>query len=288
VPAFIITRPLGLGRAPQIIIFRVFMSYPLKRSRSFKRIPTNGGIKRRASSAARQKAARTAISSQKRVSNFIARDVPSVLYGFSGIARKRKALLKYAGEVTLTATGPANISHLFRLNSLHDPDYTGVGHQPLAHDQWSQLYNRYTVLKSTIKATPIRDANSNVVPGLLRVGILDESGGVSTSAMTVAEDTRYTDWVHSGILGGGYAAGGKRGDFIRQEVDMAKFFNVKDVTTAGDPDTYGSVFGASPADTCYAAVVISPVNGNTPGATNVFVELEFEVEFHDPKQLTAS
>jgi len=263
------------------------MSYPLKRSRSFKRIPLNGGIKRRASTAARQKAARTAVSSQKRISNFIARDVPSALYGFSGIARKRKAILKYAGEVTLTSAG-VNVAHLFRLNSLFDPDYSATGHQPLAHDQWSQLYNRYTVLKSTIKATPIRDANTNVVPGLLRVGILDSSGGVSTSAMTVAEDTRYTDWVHSGILGGGYSAGGKRGDFVRQEVDMAKFFNVKDVTTAGDPDTYGSVFGANPADVCFGAVVVSSINGNTPGACNILVELEFEVEFHDPKQLTAS
>jgi len=263
------------------------MSYPLKRSRSFKRIPLNGGIKRRTSSVARQKAARTAVSSQKRISNFIARDLPSSIYGFSGIARTRKAVLKYAGEVTITAGGPANASHVFRLNSIFDPDYSSIGHQPMAHDQWSQLYQRYTVVKATIKATPIRDANSNVVPGLLRIGVQD-SASVSTVATTVAEDTRYTDWVHSGILGGGYSASGKRGDSVRQEVDMSKFFNQKNMLSLQDTDTLGATFGTNPTDPCYGCVVISPINGNTPGATNILVEIEFECIFSEPKALTQS
>lgn len=264
------------------------MSYPLKRSRSFKRIPLDGNVRRRASSLARQKAARTAVSSQKRISNFIAQDIPRALYGFSGIPRQRKAFLKYAGEITLTSAG-VNIAHLFRLNSLHDPDYTGVGHQPLGHDQWAQLYNRYTVVKATIKATPIRDANTNVVPGLLRIGVIDSSGGVSSNAMTIAEDTRYTDWTHSGLLAGGSSAGSaKRPDTVRQEVDMAKFFNTKDLMTAVDTDVYSAPFASSPTDTCWGAVVVSPINGNTPGACNVLVEIEFEAIFTEPKQLTAS
>jgi len=44
-----------------------------------------------------------------------------------------------AGSTT-TAAGV-----LFRMNSLHDPDYTNAGHQPYQWDQLSPMYNIYTV-----------------------------------------------------------------------------------------------------------------------------------------------
>ncbi len=262
------------------------MSFPLKRSRSFKKIPTDGRFKRRTTSVARQRATRTAVSSQRRVSNFIARDIPSSLHSFSGIARKRTALLKYATEVTITGAPGANASHVFRLNSIFDPDFTGIGHQPLAHDQWALLYGRYTVVKATIKATPIRDSNTNVIPGLLRVGV-QRDASVSSVPMTIAENTRYTDWVHSGLLGGGNSAGGARGDTVKQEIDMAKFFEVKDLMD-GTQDTYGAEFGVNPDAGAFGVVIVSAVGGNTPGPNNYLVELEMEVVFTKPNSLTQS
>lgn len=34
----------------------------------------------------------------------------------------------------------------FRTNSIYDPDFTGVGHQPLFRDMWASMYDYYTVL----------------------------------------------------------------------------------------------------------------------------------------------
>lgn len=50
--------------------------------------------------------------------------------------------MKYATTVSTDATG----QYQFRLNSLFDPDLTGVGHQPYGFDTASGMYNRYRVI----------------------------------------------------------------------------------------------------------------------------------------------
>lgn len=46
-----------------------------------------------------------------------------------------------------------NKEHIFRLNSLYDPDYTYGGHQPLGFDQLSPLYTNYTVIGCRARVT---------------------------------------------------------------------------------------------------------------------------------------
>lgn len=57
--------------------------------------------------------------------------------------------LKYCQQGTITAASGTINSQQFRLNSIYDPDYTGAGHQPLAHDTFMTMYNRYRVFKCT-------------------------------------------------------------------------------------------------------------------------------------------
>lgn len=52
--------------------------------------------------------------------------------------------MKYADTISLgTATSG---SYEFNLNSVFDPNRTGVGHQPYGHDQLATLFNRYRVI----------------------------------------------------------------------------------------------------------------------------------------------
>lgn len=58
---------------------------------------------------------------------------------------------KYCDTVQLAATTSGAIQrYQFRANSLYDPDYTGVGHQPMFRDEMVAQYQFYTVLSSTI------------------------------------------------------------------------------------------------------------------------------------------
>lgn len=88
----------------------------------------------------------------------------------------------YSGPLgTTTTTSPG--AHVFRLNSIQDPDFTGAGHQPMGHDQLVNLYSRYRVLGVKVRAT-----FGNLTAGAhSKVGILpmpSYTGGTPPATLT--------------------------------------------------------------------------------------------------------
>lgn len=83
------------------------------------------------------------------------RGVPMLALGRSPIPRKSLVKLRYCTRVPINPAAGVTNSHIFRANSLFDPDSTGVGHQPLGFDQWINFYKEYCVLGSKITVTPI-------------------------------------------------------------------------------------------------------------------------------------
>lgn len=69
------------------------------------------------------------------------------------------ATLRYSTTIDLNPTVGTVANHLFRTNSINDPDYTGVGHQPYGHDQYSAIYNHYRVVSAKITMTPTITGN---------------------------------------------------------------------------------------------------------------------------------
>ena len=55
--------------------------------------------------------------------------------------------LRYAERINIPAAAAVGLAnaYLFNLNSIYDPDRTGVGHQPMGRDQLALLYHRYRV-----------------------------------------------------------------------------------------------------------------------------------------------
>lgn len=71
--------------------------------------------------------------------------------------------LKYAETVNV-AIGVSGLgSYIFSCNGMYDPNTTGGGHQPMYFDQWSAMYNHYTVLKSTMKATVVANTTGATI-----------------------------------------------------------------------------------------------------------------------------
>lgn len=67
----------------------------------------------------------------------------------------------WSTQLTLTesAAGVGEV-YAFRLNSLYDPNATGVGDQPLGHDQWDQLFNRSVVYATSFQMEAVSSGMS--------------------------------------------------------------------------------------------------------------------------------
>lgn len=96
-----------------------------------------------------------------------------------GFAQSFRAQLPYADifQMNMSLGGVANQN--FRLNSVFDPDLSGVGHQPRFFDQISPLYFYYTVVGATAECIigPAPADNALVLT------YLDGSGGTSAASM---------------------------------------------------------------------------------------------------------
>lgn len=67
-----------------------------------------------------------------------------------------KVRMRYVKLVELSAVidNQDMAYHVFRANSVWDPDYTGVGRKALGMKYYQDLYNKYRVLNASIKVTP--------------------------------------------------------------------------------------------------------------------------------------
>jgi len=92
-------------------------------------------------------------------------------YGFPDTMRMRIA---YGDKQTLTSSA-INLTptYNYRLNSIYDPDYTGIGAQPYWRDQLAAIYNRYRVLGAKISVTfansPVTDTTTTQGPFLVGI-----------------------------------------------------------------------------------------------------------------------
>jgi len=64
------------------------------------------------------------------------------------IANKALVMMDYCDQISIQPD--AFEPHLFRANSIFDPDFTGVGHQPLSHDQYALRYSQYRVVSGQL------------------------------------------------------------------------------------------------------------------------------------------
>ena len=83
-----------------------------------------------------------------------------------GASNQQMVKLIYSDRFSITGTTVGSQQHVFRGNSLFDPDLTSTGHQPLYFDQWATIYNDYLVSASKIE---LRVENKDSDPALVKI-----------------------------------------------------------------------------------------------------------------------
>lgn len=171
----------------------------------------------------------------------------------------------------------------FRINSIYDPDYSGVGGQPMGRDLLASIYAYYRVLQTDIKTTLVQRTPS---PGAASTeGVL--------CGLTVGD---LVGTQQGSFPGNTYEFGGcKRGrvwlvkavekPFICQRTIFPGALDETIDTNGSSDQTLLSIWtpvGANPAEEQYYTL---SVNGPHPSHTSYFdaiVEMKFTVQWRQP------
>lgn len=188
---------------------------------------------------------------------------------------------RYVQQVLLSAeniTGLTGSEYAWRLNSLYDPDFTGVGHQPLGFDQMVLFYNNYTVYKVNMT---VKIMHSTGTAPCIVFGTKNSQSNYTPGSQTPADVAEKN----------GYMCMKAKGD--NDEMSYSKEVWVADVD--GIPRsqiyndlTYQGSATTSPIRTPYFGVACGTIDANPPASCYVWVCLEFSTVWTNPKVLAQS
>lgn len=174
------------------------------------------------------------------------------------------------------AAAGAGAFQTFALTNLFDPDYTGVGFQPVSFDQWSQMYNRFRVMGVKV----VMELCSNInVP--MQVGYVLSTGPTLPAAPDSWAVQRYAD---SRMLS--YNTGGNAVTRFTFDVKPWVILSLTKQQYLDDMDFSHSAT-AGPSRTMYLHMFCV---GYSAGIGNLMGQVKFtyDVELSEPVGLTVS
>ena len=179
--------------------------------------------------------------------------------------------MKYSDTIAVTTL---NNAFAFNLNSIFDPNRTGVGHQPYGHDTLYTLYNRYRVIACGYRINVVMGATSTPIQ-LAAMPANEVLGTISINELRENPRAKYitqNPGATSVILSGK--------SYIPSLVGRNKAQYMAD-------DRYQAQMGASPGELAILNLVATDAF-DAPVALTIQVLLEYHVEFFDVKHLAQS
>lgn len=179
--------------------------------------------------------------------------------------------LKYAETVNV-AIGVSGLgSYIFSCNGMYDPNTTGGGHQPMYFDQWSAMYNHYTVLKSTMKATVVANTTGATIFSL---GQDDDA--------TINAATSYTIWERPGFQTKVVNAPvNPENTFLWSKWDAKKVFGA-------DPQSDPSLQGSATSNPTEQTFYVLYFDATPSTYVTVLVEIWYDVVWDEYVSMVAS
>lgn len=198
-----------------------------------------------------------------------------------GVPQRRRVKMRYIEEISIQSS-LSPVAYYFRANSLYDPNLTGVGHQPMYYDQWTQWYSRYVVKNVTAKIRPIQILSASVNNSYYGLLVNTSSASLASTFTTTAallESPWTRDWA---IVGNANVTGGLNGmnvHMLSAKLNLTQFFGVTNLEDGGD---YSATTTTNPAELAYIAVFMSPMLSTATVTSSFIIELEYDAVFMDP------
>ncbi len=194
----------------------------------------------------------------------------------SGFPLGRTGKLRYVENLSLTSTVGVLHGHVFRANSIFDPDLTGVGHQPFMHDQMAVFYEHYTVVGAKMTIRWSDDGTVNTASTAVGIHLASSSIPAYANSATFKEAGKGTQRQYTGRQTTGLTT--------TSFFSCKKFFNIKDPL---DNPAVKAPFQNNPAEGAYFVVYIQAMNASTV-TLNAQVTIDYIVKYGEPKDISAS
>ncbi len=197
----------------------------------------------------------------------------SVVKNVKTLPKQMRVRMRYCTVVQLDPAATGSDHHLFRANSIFDPDQTGTGHQPYTHDFYQQLYNHYRVEKSRIRVTFLPNGASGTpasTSAVVGIAIKDDTT-VETDFDTIRETP-----------GSRYRVNNVDG---KQTVTYG--YNSRKMFPA-NVDNQNAAFGNNPSEEAIYQVFMTGVTAGDPSAQTAVVQIDYTVRMWELKDLGQS
>jgi len=219
--------------------------------------------------------------SKKATSKGALKPMPGVPRAVGTVLPNRlNARLEYWDYQSLDPSAGAFGTYVFCPSSLYDPNYTGVGHQPMGFDQLAAVYAHYAVTKCkiTVSFSPTSVTTIPYVVGILKS---HDNGSAGPWAKVLEQGPGVCTYE---LLSGGTNIPCSRPN-LSLTYSAAKDAGVVDLV---DSDLSAGV-GSSPVDNYYFVIFIQAADLSAdPPWTALTVHMEFDALFYAKQQLVQS
>jgi hypothetical protein len=195
---------------------------------------------------------------------------------------RTRRVLRYAEtfQFTTGAAGVLGTEQVMRLNSLFDPNSTGVGHQPYGFDQLALLYAKYRVLTCHVE---LRFTTPGAANDILCVALFSGVGNILT--LTGASPDYITECgraktAHLSSAGSRYAV-------IKTTIPIHKIAGVPESTVLNESD-WAAQNNANPTNVATVTFSVGSYSGQGGEAVSCQVVLLYDSLFYDRIGVTQS
>jgi hypothetical protein len=188
----------------------------------------------------------------------------------------RRVVMSYVAPVAVTESAVyAGSTSFYRLNSIYDPDYSGVGTSVLGYTDWMDFFARYRVLKATVRFTGFVSGLSANGVGMIVLAPIPRSATVPANLNSWPAIPFGQYRVIAPVDGGNNKA-----DFTIT-YDMAEVSRITKEQYMDEAEYQGTK-GTNPTREIFLFLGMRSINSGTIATMAGLIEISYEVELSDP------
>lgn len=200
------------------------------------------------------------------------------------LPRTLRRTLRYAETFTFTtgAAGVCGTEQVMLLNSIFDPNFTGVGHRPYGTSQLALFYGKYLVHSFRVKLIAATIGSAAEVAICYKFD--NNVGGSALAGQTIDAATE-APMIGTAILS---ASGITRTRQVVLSGTCAQVLGVTPAQYANEVTTYGAAMTANPTTTAILRIALASYSAAAAEACSIQVVIDFDTELFNPVQMAQS